>query len=108
MNIKNIYIIWKKTGLTKLLTNNTTTKPIFINLTNYYMKLLIEFEKNVNGTRDCSIINYKGRITKKIIEEIVKNNSGVNIITKFNGYSGKDYGTLLDSKILYKSKQSIN
>lgn len=72
------------------------------------MKLLIEFEKNVNGARDCSIINYKGRITKKIIEEIVKNNSGVNIITKFNGYSGKDYGTLLNSKILYKSKQSIN
>ena len=67
------------------------------------MKLLIEFEKNKNGTRDCCIINYKGKITKKRIEEIVKNNSGVCIITKFNGYSGGNYGTLLNSKILYKS-----
>lgn len=68
------------------------------------MKLLIEFGKNENGARECSIINYKGRITKKRIEEIVKNNSGVSIITKFNGYSEGNYGTLLDSKILYKSE----
>jgi len=72
------------------------------------MKLLIEFEKNANGTRECSIINYKGRLTKKIIGEILKNNSGVSIITKFNGYSRGGYGTLLNSKILYKSKQSTN
>jgi len=66
------------------------------------MKLLIEFGKNENGNGECSIINYKGRITKKIIEEIVKNNKGISIIAKFSGYSEGNYGAFLDYKILYK------
>ena len=68
------------------------------------MKLLIEFGKNENGNGQCSIINYKGRITKKIIEEIVKNNLGISKITKFNGYSEGNYGAFLDCKILYKTE----